>query len=62
MSRKKHNAIQEVTSRENKIDSGENTRSDHIVKCAIRGCIPCPNTECDGLNRKCSKWINHSAR
>ena len=62
MNKKKDNIKQEKTLRENKFNTEENTRSGSIMECAIRGAIPCPKTECDGLNRMCSKWVNHSAR
>lgn len=38
-------------------------KKEQAVSCALRGSAVCPKPDkCDGLDRQCTKWINHSGR
>ena len=33
-----------------------------VISCALKGCNLCPDKNCNGINRKCDLWLNHSSK
>lgn len=46
-----------------KVDKQKKEKSGQVIPCALLHSKICPKPkECDGINRLCSAWKNHSGR